>query len=255
MLWKINPFTIFSASWEMRVHISCGRLKAGAGKDMGELKPTATSTKNSWTCSPLRNKAGAAGCKKGLMVPCASPIKPHQPVLQKGYGGPGLGSALHCHHIARAGRNTGTGQWETEAFQCDSGSARVLLSWHGGVAFLLEQFSAHLSYCLTLKATASSVRNKLHWSIHTSALPGFLSVPLAHSRNHEIFTAKVTTTLSAHSLGTLASTHPPTGSFQDLLWQEPLKGTSPEHRLALTLPHIISLCISRVVPAISRPEF
>lgn len=127
---------------------------------------------------------------KRLMVPCASPIKPHQPVLQKGYRGQGLGSALHCHHTARAGRSIGTGGWETEVMQCDFGSARVLLSWHGGVVFLLAQFSAHPSYCLTPKVTVSSVRNKLRWSIHTSALPGFLSVPLPQSPNHGIFTYK-----------------------------------------------------------------
>lgn len=75
------------------MHISCGRLKAGAGKETGDLKPTATSTEDYWTCSPLRSKAGAAGWEKGLMVACASPIKPWQPVLQKGYRGQGLGSA------------------------------------------------------------------------------------------------------------------------------------------------------------------
>lgn len=163
------------------MHISCGRLKAGAGREMEELKPTATCTKNSWTCSPVRSKAGAAGWEKGLMVPCASPIKPHQPVLQKGYRGQGLGSALCCRHTARSGRSIGTGGWETEVFQHDPRSARVLLSWHSGVVFLLAQFSAHSS--LALKATASSVRNKLHWSIHTSALPGFAFLPLPHSPN------------------------------------------------------------------------
>lgn len=167
----------------MKVHISCGRLKAGAGKEMGELKPTATSTKNSWTCSPLRNKAGAAGWEKGLMVPCASPINQHQPVLQKGYRGEGLGCVLHCHHRARAGRSIGTGGLEAELFKPDSRSAGVLPSWHSGVVFLLAQSFAHPSYCLALKDTASSVRNKLHWSIHTSALPGFVFVHLPHSPN------------------------------------------------------------------------
>lgn len=176
--------------------------------EKGELKPTATSTKNSWTCSALGNKAGAAGWEKGLMVFRTSPIKPRQPVLQKGYRGQGLGSALHCHHTARAERSVGTGGWEAEVFKRDSRSARVLPSRHAGVVFLLAQFSAHRSNCLALKATASSVRNNLHWSIRTSALPGFLSVPLPHSPNHGVFTAKVTTCLSEHPPGTLASTQP-----------------------------------------------
>lgn len=120
----------------------------------------------------------------------------------------GLGSALHCHHTARAGRSIGTGGWEAEVFKHDSRSAEVLPSWPSGVVFLLAQFSAHRSNCLTLKATASSVRNNLQWSIRTSALPRFPSVLFPHSPNHGVFTAKVTTPLSAHPPGTLASTQP-----------------------------------------------
>lgn len=75
------------------------------------------------------------------MVPCASRIKPHQPLLQKDYRGQGLGSALHCHHTARAGRSIGTGGWEPKVFKHDPRSARVLPSWHSGVVFLLAQFS------------------------------------------------------------------------------------------------------------------
>lgn len=237
------------------MHLSCGRLKAGAGREMGELTATATSSKNSWTCSPLRKKAGAAGWEKGLTVPCVSPIKPCQPVLQKGYRGQGLGSVLHCHHTARAGRSIGRGGWETEVFKCASRSARALPSWHGGVVLLLAQFSAHPSCCLALKATASSERNKLHWSIHTSALPGFSFVSLPLSLNHGVFIAKVTTTLSVHSPGTLASTQPHHWLFQDLLQQESLRGTSSECRLALTLPHIITLCISRMISVIIDQNF
>lgn len=110
MLGKINPFTISSASWEMRVHIFCGRLKAGAGKEMGELKPTAASTKNSWTCSPLGNKAGAAGWEKGLMVPCASPINNnHASLSYRRVTGDGV-QALLCTVITQPGLGEARGQ-------------------------------------------------------------------------------------------------------------------------------------------------
>lgn len=188
-----------------------------------------------------------------MTVSCASPIKPRQPVLWKGYRGQGLGSALHCHHIARAGRSVGTGGWEVEVFKRDS--RRVLPSWHAGVIFLLAQFSAHPSYSLTLKAAASSVRNKLHWSIHTSALPGFLCVPLPIPQIMGFSLEKSQPLSQCIPQGPWPAPSPTSGSFQDLLWQEPLRGISHECRLALTLLHIISLCISRVIFDISRPEF
>lgn len=126
---KIKPFTSFLPHLRNEsayLHISCGRFKAGAGKEMGGLKPTTTSTKNSWTCSTAGNKGGIAGLEKGLMVSCALPIKPCRPALEKGYGAQGLGSAQRCHHPARAGRSVGTGGWETEVFKRDFRCSRVL---------------------------------------------------------------------------------------------------------------------------------
>lgn len=106
------------------------------------------------------------------------------------------------------------------------------------------------------KATVSSVRNKLRWSVCTSALPGFPLSALTlfpkmwgfhcKSHSHPLSTSRGLprqrpAPLAGHSSLPTAGC-PPQDLLWALPWREPPKWTSPECQRAPTLPTSSSLC-------------